>query len=138
MATSALPAARSGTDAGLVAFVGRILIAAIFVLSGLSKLTAPAATIGYIQSAGLPAPSIAYGVALLVELGGGILLILGYRTRLVAAALTVFAFATALGFHHDLADQNQFIHFFKNVSMAGGLLQVVAFGGGRLSLDARR
>jgi putative oxidoreductase len=140
MATSALPAARSDAafDISLVAFVGRILIAAIFLLSGFAKLTAPAATIAYIQTAGLPAPSLAYGIALLAELGGGILLVVGYRTRLVATGLALFAFATALGFHHDFADQNQFIHFFKNVAMAGGLLQVVAFGGGRLSVDARR
>jgi len=140
MATSVLPVARSDSalDTGLVAFTGRVLIAAIFLLSGFAKVTAPAATIGYIQAAGLPAPTLAYVAALLVELGGGILLVIGYRTRLVAAALVLFAFATAFGFHHDFADQNQFIHFFKNVAMAGGLLQVVAFGGGRLSVDARR
>ena len=140
MATSALsltPRSASST-AGALPLVGRILIAAIFLLSGLSKLTAPTATIGYIASAGLPAPTLAYGVALATELGGGLLLVLGYRTRLVAAALAVFAIATALGFHHDFADQNQFTHFFKNLAMAGGLLQVVAFGGGALSVDARR
>lgn len=140
MATSALPAARSDAtfNTSLVALIGRILIAAIFLLSGFAKLTAPAATIAYIQTAGLPAPSLAYGIALLAELGGGILLVIGYRTRLVAAGLALFALATALGFHHDFADQNQFIHFFKNVAMAGGLLQIVAFGGGRLRVDARR
>jgi putative oxidoreductase len=141
MATNApplsTPSATSGQSA-TVALVGRILIATIFLLSGASKLAAPAGTIAYIQSAGLPAPTLAYAIAAATELGGGLLLVLGYRTRLVAAWLTVFAFATALGFHHNLADQNQFIHFFKNISMAGGLLQVVAFGGGRLSLDARR
>jgi putative oxidoreductase len=132
------PAHRTtNANPAIVPLVGRILIAAIFVLSGFSKLTAPAGTIAYIQAAGLPAPMLAYAIALTVELGGGLLLIAGYRTRIVAAILTAFAFATAIGFHHDLADQNQFIHFFKNVAMAGGLLQVVAFGGGRLSLDHR-
>jgi putative oxidoreductase len=124
-------------DPAILPLVGRILIAAIFVLSGFSKLTAPAGTIAYIQAAGLPAPTLAHAVALTVELGGGLLLIAGFRTRIVAAILTLFAFATAFGFHHDFADQNQFIHFFKNVAMAGGLLQVVAFGGGRFSLDQR-
>ena len=140
MATSALPLSprSASSTAGLLPLVGRILIATIFLLSSLSKLTAPSATIGYIASAGLPAPTLAYGVALATELGGGLLLVLGYRTRLVAAALAVFAIATALGFHHDFADQNQFTHFFKNLAMAGGLLQVVAFGGGALSVDARR
>jgi len=123
---------------GIVPLVGRILIAAIFLLSGLSKLAAPAGTIGYIQAAGLPLPVVAYGIAVATELGAGLLLVLGFRTRIVAAWLAVFTLATAFGFHHALADQNQFIHFFKNIAMTGGLLQVVAFGGGRLSIDGRR
>jgi len=118
--------------------VGRILIAAIFLLSGFSKVTAPAMMIGYIQSVGLPFPTLGLAIAILVELGGGTLLVLGYRTRIVATILAVFSIATAFAFHSNLADQNQFIHFFKNVAMAGGLLQVVAFGAGRFSLDARR
>ena len=117
--------------------VGRALISTLFILSGLSKIAAPAATIGYIQSVGLPLPTIAFGLAAFVELIGGITLLLGYRTRIVAAVLFVFTLATAVFFHHNFADVNQFIHFFKNVAIAGGLLQVVAFGGGRLSLDGR-
>jgi putative oxidoreductase len=126
------------TGPSALPLVGRILIAAIFLLSGFSKVTAPAMMIGYIQSVGLPFPTLGLGIAILVELGGGTLLVLGYRTRIVASILAVFSIATALAFHNNLADQNQFIHFFKNVAMAGGLLQVVAFGAGRLSLDARR
>lgn len=116
---------------------GRALISVLFILSGLSKLAAPAATVGYIQSVGLPFPSIAFGLAAFVELVGGITLLLGYRTRVVATVLFVFALATAVFFHRNFADVNQFIHFFKNVAIAGGLLNVVAFGGGRLSLDGR-
>ncbi|GAA0739570.1 DoxX family protein [Sphingomonas sp. ABOLD] len=118
--------------------VGRIGIAAIFLLSGLSKLAAPGATIGYIASSGLPLPQLGFAIALLVELGGSIALILGYRTRIVAGILAAFSVATALAFHSALGDQNQFIDFFKNIAMAGGLLQVVAFGAGGWSLDARR
>jgi putative oxidoreductase len=118
--------------------IGRIGLAAIFLLSGFSKLAAPAATIGYIQSAGLPLPQVAFGIAALIEVGGGLALVLGFRTRIVAAILAAFAIVTAFAFHHDLADQGQFINFWKNVAMAGGLLQVVAFGAGRFSLDARR
>jgi putative oxidoreductase len=69
---------------------------------------------------------------------GGLSLLAGYRTRVVAAVLAAFTLATALAFHNDLADQNQFFHFFKNIAITGGLLQVVAFGAGRISLDARR
>ncbi|GAC1553091.1 MAG: hypothetical protein NVS3B11_15030 [Collimonas sp.] len=64
--------------------------------------------------------------------------LLGYRTRIVAVILFVFTLATAAFFHNHLGDQNQFIHFFKNIAMAGGLLHVIAFGGGRISLDGRR
>jgi putative oxidoreductase len=118
--------------------IGRIGLAAIFLLSGFSKLAAPAATIGYIQSAGLPLPQVAFGIAALIEVGGGLALVLGFRTRIVAAILAAFAIVTAFAFHNNFADQGQFINFWKNVAMAGGLLQVVAFGAGRFSLDARR
>jgi putative oxidoreductase len=122
----------------VLALTGRVLIAAIFILSGASKLADPAGTIGYIASAGLPLPQLAFAGAAAVELLGGLALVVGYRTRLVALALAIFSILAALSFHSALADQNQFIHFFKNIAMAGGLLQVVAFGGGRISLDARR
>lgn len=94
--------------------------------------------ISYIQSAGLPLPAVALGLAILVEVGGSTALILGYRTRLVAAIMAAFTVVTAIAFHNNMADQGQFINFFKNIAMAGGLLQVIAFGAGRFSLDARR
>jgi putative oxidoreductase len=123
---------------GALPLLGRIAIAAIFVVSGLSKLTAPAGTIGYIQSTGLPLPQAGFAIAILVELVGGGALVLGYRTRAAASILAAFSIVTALAFHFHLEDQNQFIHFFKNVAITGGLLNVVAFGGGIWSLDARR
>lgn len=129
--------ARTFVAQDVFALAGRALIAAIFVMSGLGKITQPAASIAYMTAAGLPLAPLGLAAAALVELGGGIALILGYRTRFAAAVLAVFAIITALIFHSALSDQNQFIHFFKNVAVAGGLLQVVAFGGGRLSLDAR-
>ncbi|MCJ8158364.1 DoxX family protein [Sphingomonas sp. LaA6.9] len=135
LALNAQPAT-AATD--LTALAGRVALSAIFLISGLSKIADPAATIGYIQSVGLPVPQLGLAIAVLVEVAGGIALIAGYRTRLVAAALAAFSVAAAVGFHANLADQNQFIHFFKNIAMAGGLLQVAAFGAGRLSLDARR
>jgi putative oxidoreductase len=134
-----LSKANSGTAAlpASAALAGRALLSAIFILSGISKISAPAGMVAYIESVGLPFPALALVLAILVELAGGVALVLGYRTRLVAAGLAVFSVATALAFHNQLADQNQFIHFFKNLAMAGGLLQVVAFGAGRFSLDAR-
>ncbi|MGU3668252.1 DoxX family protein [Methylobacterium sp. A49B] len=123
---------------GLPAVTGRILMSAIFLVSGAGKLAAPAATLATIEAAGLPLPSFAYAVATLVEVVGGLLLIAGYRTRLVALILAAFAVATAVTFHTALGDQNQMFHFLKNLAMAGGLLQAAAFGAGPFSLDSRQ
>ncbi|SIO69302.1 putative oxidoreductase [Burkholderia sp. GAS332] len=117
--------------------LGRILIGAPFVMSGLGKLAAYSATVGYIAAMGLPVPPLAFVVSVLVELGGGLLLLSGYRVRLVSVAMAVFCVVTALFFHHNFADQNQMINFLKNVMMAGGLLQITYFGAGAFSLDAR-
>ena len=122
----------------MVAVAGRVLIAILFVLSGIGKVAAPAMNLAYIKAAGLPLAPLALAGAALVELAGGMALILGYRTRLAATALTVFSVLAALFFHSNFADQNQMIHFLKNFAVAGGLLQVAAFGGGRFSLDGRR
>lgn len=137
------PAAPTGVSSSsalqsAIPLAGRILVAPLFLLSGLSKLAAPAGTMAMIASSGLPFATLGFGLAVLVEVGGSIALLAGYRTRLVAAAMALFTIATALAFHNNLADQNQFIHFFKNFAIAGGLLQLAAFGAGRLSLDALR
>ena len=121
-----------------LALLGRLLLAVIFLLSGFGKLTAASGTIAYIESAGLPAPTLAYAVALVVELVGGLLLVVGFQARLAALILALFTVAAAFGFHSNFADQNQTIHFLKNIAIVGGLLQVVAFGAGALSFDARR
>ena len=119
-------------------FVGRLMIGLPFAMSGLSKLGAYDATTGMISAVGLPFPPLAFAVAVAIELGGGLLLIGGYRARYVAAALALFSLATAMSFHRDFANQDQMIHFLKNVMIAGGLLQIVAFGAGALSIDNRR
>jgi putative oxidoreductase len=119
-------------------FIGRVLIGVPFMMSGLSKLTAYGTTTAMIAAVGLPFPPLAFAVAATVELGGGLLLVLGYQVRLVALALAVFALATAVTFHSNFADQNQMIHFLKNVMMAGGLLQIVAFGAGAISIEQWR
>jgi putative oxidoreductase len=96
--------------------------AAIFLLSGFGKIAQPEMTQGYIASAGLPFPFLAYLIAIAVELGGGALLVVGFQTRIVALVMAVFTVAAALGFHHDLADQNQMVHFLKNIAITGGFL----------------
>ena len=111
--------------------VGRILIALIFVLSGFSKIGAFAATSGYIASKGLPVPDLVTILTIVVELGGGLLIMVGYRARLAAA----FLFHDFWAASPDMA-QNQMIHFMKNISMAGGLLFVLVHGSGPHSVKA--
>src|SRR5260221_11810023 len=95
---------------------GRLMIATLFVLGGLGKIAAPAATQAYIASVGLPLPIAAYLIAVAVEIGGGLLLAAGYRTTFVASGLAVFTLATAGFFHHNFADLNHFIHFFNKTA----------------------
>jgi putative oxidoreductase len=119
---------------------GRVLIALIFVLSGFGKITGFEGTVGYIASKGLPLPQIAAVAAIVVELGGGILLIAGWKARWAAGAMFIFTAAAAVLFHNFWAvpadqAQNTMIHFMKNISMMGGLLYVVVYGSGPLSLE---
>jgi putative oxidoreductase len=117
--------------------LGRLLIGLPFLMSGVGKLTTYAATTAYISSVGLPLAPLGWAIAVAFEIGGGLLLVLGFQARAVAFALAVFVLATAVFFHRNFADQNQMIHFLKNVMMTGGLLQIAHFGAGRYSLDAR-
>jgi len=128
----------SSNNTTALPLAGRILLAAIFVVSALGKIAAPEATQGYIASVGLPIPLLSYLASIVIELAGGVLLLVGYRTRVVAAGLAVFSIVSALIFHHALGDQNQLFHFLKNLAMAGGLIQVVAYGAGAFSIDIKR
>lgn len=114
-------------NTNVISAIGRVLLATIFVFSGVGKVMAPEATIGYIASSGLPFATLAFAGAVIVELGGGLALAFGIQTRIVGAVLALFSVVTALAFHNNFGDQNQLIHFLKNIAMAGGLLQVVAY-----------
>jgi putative oxidoreductase len=122
--------------ASAVCLLGRLMISAIFFLSGWQKITAPAATVSYMASVGLPFPKLDRALAIVVEIVGGLALVVGYETRLVAAVLAIYSVVTAAFAHRDFRDQNQRTHFFKNMAMAGGLLQIVVLGAGSFSLDA--
>jgi len=126
------------TVQNIAILAGRILLVAIFIQSGWGKLGAPGPVQEYIASAGLPAPFLAYVVALVVEIGLGLAVLVGFQTRWAALGLALFTVAAALGFHFDFGDENQATHFMKNMSMAGGFLALFAFGGGAFSLDAMR
>ena len=115
---------------------GRILIAAIFVIAGFSKIFGYEGTAGYMQSMGVPGMLLPLVIAL--ELGGGLAIIAGWQTRIVAFALAGFCIVAAVIFHGNLGDQMQSILFMKNFALAGGFLFLVANGPGTLALDARK
>lgn len=116
----------------------RVLLVPLFLVSGFGKLAAPAATKAHIIAAGLPLPDVAYLIAVLVEIGLSLALLLGYRTRVAATMMAIYTVATAFAFHAPYADPNQMTAFLKNLAITGGLLQVVAYGAGDFALDALR
>jgi putative oxidoreductase len=116
--------------------IGRILLAHIFVLAGITKITGYAGTQAYMESMGIPGALLPLVIAL--EIGGGLALIVGWQTRLAALALAGFSVVSAVIFHANFGDQIQMILFMKNFAMAGGLLMVAAYGAGAFSLEARK
>lgn len=122
----------------LQAPLGRLFLSVLFILGGISKATNPAGTIQYIQSAGLPLAELGYAIALAAELGGGLLILVGYRTKLIAPLMGLFTIATAVFFHNNFADQVQMTMFLKNFAIAGGFFVLGALGAGAYSLDARK
>lgn len=126
-----------------LALVGRLLLAALFLPAGLSKITGFEGTVGYIASVGLPLASAAALAAVVVEVAGGLALIAGFRTRIAALVLALFTLAASVFFHAYWAapaDQQMVAEllFFKNIAVVGGLLMLAAYGAGAWSLDARR
>jgi putative oxidoreductase len=120
----------------VLALAGRVLLAVIFIQGGYGKLMAMDGSIAYIASTGLPTPPVAYWVSVVVELGGGLAILFGLQTFLTALALALFCLVTAFAVHLQPGNMGQMINFWKNIAIAGGFLQVAAFGPGRLSLDA--
>jgi putative oxidoreductase len=126
-----------------LALVARVLLAALFIPAGWGKIAGFAGTAGYVASVGLPAPQVLAGGALVVELLGGILLLIGLFTRWSALALALFCLLAAFLFHNYWAmpadkQMMQAMIFWKDLAIAGGLLAIVAFGAGAFSFDARR
>lgn len=113
----------------------RISLAALFIVAGLGKLAGYEGVAGYMQSMGVPGGLLPFVIAL--ELGGGLAIAVGYRTRLVAFLLAGFSLLSGLIFHSPL-DPSEQTQFLKNLALTGGFLLLVVHGAGRLSLDARR
>lgn len=121
-----------------LALLGRILIAAIFLMSGFNKIMAPGQTQAYMESAGMPMTGLFLVGAIVLEVGGALSLLLGAYTFWGSLALLIFMIPTTLIFHTHFADPNQVIHFMKNLAMIGGILYVMEAGPGRISVDAKR
>ena len=120
----------------LFSLAGRVMIALIFVLAGLSKISTIDGTQGYMEAMGLP--GILIYPTILFEVAAGLAIIAGFKTRYVALALAGFSLLSALIFHNQLGDQMQFILFMKNVAIAGGFLFLARYGAGELSIDNHR
>jgi len=120
-------------------FMGRLFIGLPFMMSGLSKVAGYAGTIALIKSSTLPLPpDLAYAGAIAVEIGCGLLVIVGYQTRIAASIFCLFCLATAVFFHLGWSNPDQIFHFIKNMVMTGGLLQLVTYGAGAVSIDNLR
>jgi putative oxidoreductase len=132
---SALISKRRDALRNLTEASGRVLLAVLFLLSGIGKLGAYSATGAYMSAFGVP--SALLPVVIATEVLGALAIILGWQARVAGFLLAGFCLLTASIFHHNLADQTQLIHFFKDLAIAGGLLLLVANGAGPLSLDRR-
>ena len=126
-----------------LSLAGRLLLAAVYLPAGISKIGGFAGTAGYIASKGLPLPELGAVIAIVVEVLGGLALIAGLGTRAAALVLAVFTLAATVIFHNYWgvpADQAfvQQLMFYKNVGIIGGLLLLAAFGAGAWSMDAKR
>lgn len=124
------------------ALVGRILLSIMFIISGFNKIGGFEGTAGYIASKELPMPQILAVLTILVELGGGIMILIGWKARWAALALAGFVLLAAFLFHSfwampEAQKMAQSQSFWKNITIGGGMLMVLAFGPGRLSLDRR-
>lgn len=138
MTTTAISPAQN-----IAALAGRLLLAALFLPAGFSKLTGFEGTVGYIASVGMPMPTVAAAIALVLEIGASLALIAGAGTRIAALALAFFTLLASFFFHAYWAvpaeqQMVQQLMFFKNIAVVGGLLTLAAWGPGQWSLDARR
>jgi putative oxidoreductase len=125
------------------ALVGRILLALIFIISGFGKITGYAGTAGYMASKGMPMVDVLLPLTILVELAGGLLIVIGWNARWAAAAIFLYVIPVTLVFHNPAGlagaeAQQQMINLLKNVSIMGGMLGLFAFGPGGFSLDAKK
>jgi putative oxidoreductase len=115
--------------------LGRLRMSSIFIYEGIVLLRDPGGFTKYFASVHVPAPEAAVWIAIVIQLAGGLAILLGFKARWAAAVLALFCLGTAFGVHLPAGDTANMIHFYKNLVMAGGFLYVVAYGAGRFSMD---
>ena len=117
----------------IIDLIGRILISALFLLNGIFKISNYEGTIGWMESFGIPGMFIV--PAIILEIAGPVLIVIGYKTKFAAGLLSLFCITTAFIFHNDFTDQMQFTSFLKNIALAGGFLILFVNGARGISLD---
>jgi putative oxidoreductase len=115
--------------------IARLLMSSLFIWDGIVMLRNPSGTAQYFASVHVPAPGIAVWLAMPIHLLGGLALLVGFYTRWAAALLALVCLGTAFGVHLPIGDQDNMIHFYKNLVMTGGFLYVIAYGAGGMSID---
>ena len=123
------------TSKNVISLIARILLSALFLWSAFNKIMNPTGTQQYMAANGLPLVGLLYIAAVVILLGGGLSVLLGYKVRWGAIALSVFLIPATLIFHTNFADRIQQIMFMKNLAIFGGLLMIIQYGAGRISLD---
>ena len=121
------------TMTNIIDLIGRILITALFLLNGIFKISNYEGTIGWMESFGIPGMFIV--PAIILEIAGPVLIVIGYKTKIAAGLLSLFCITTAFIFHNDFTDQMQFTSFLKNIALAGGFLILFVNGAKDFSLD---
>lgn len=116
--------------------IGRIFLAAIFLIAGAGKIADPAGTMGYMQAMGVP--TVLFWPTVVLELLGGLAIVVGFQTKLVAYLLAAFCLIAALIFHRNFGDQMQMIMFLKDIAIAGGFLLLASSGATALSIDSKK
>ncbi|MBN9241484.1 MAG: DoxX family protein [Mesorhizobium sp.] len=138
MSNASTAASGTASNSSLVVFVSRVLLSILFILAGYAKLTDIAGTAGWFGSIGLPMPTVTTVVAGLIELLGGLAILVGFQTRVVAVVMAIFTLAATAAAHLDFSQAGNALMLQKNLAITGGFLLLAVLGAGAWSIDAKR
>ena len=127
----------NGSVMSAAQLLGRLLMALIFIRAGFYKSMSMDAVVGNLAHNGLPMPGVTYYFVVALELLGGLAVLVGFQTRVIAVVMAVYCVLTGVLVHFVPGNEGQMVHYFKNLCMAGGFLQLYVLGGGLWSLDAK-